>query len=118
MKPDGGTEAAGDRDVAHDPSHPDEQGLPYSPPIERPTVPAEDGRVAVAAGFGGSAEVESADRADRRIVDSAEDDLTARVRERIGAASLGSQYIDGPAIETEGATVIIDGVVDRLRLPE
>lgn len=90
-----------------------EEGMTYVPPIDPPVIPSDDPQgIDVAAGFGSSALDEPYDRDHRAEALTAEDDMSARVREALRADSLTSRYADSVVIGTRGGVVALRGVVD------
>lgn len=93
-----------------------EEGLAYVPPIDPPVVPDHDDPegLQVAAGFGVTAIDEPYDADHHSAALTAEDEMTARVREALRADAATSRYADSLVIGTRGGTVAVRGVVDDL----
>jgi len=100
-------------------SNPDEaaeQGLTWVPPIDPPVVPdLEDPQGAkVAAGFGTTSDDQPYDDNNRSDLLSAEDDMTARIREALIADAATSAYAENLVIGTRDGTIVVRGLVDDI----
>ena len=91
-----------------------EEGMPYVPPIDPPTVPAELTNAEIASGVGTSALSEPYDESHHSSALPDEDAISALVREAIRADSSTTAYADTVRIATRGSTVILHGLVDDL----
>lgn len=98
-----------------DPNVAAEEGLVWVPPTDPPVVPVEgDEELEIAAGFGMTARDEPYDEDHPATLLSAEDELTARVREAIRADAATTPYADSVLIATDGGVVVLKGVVDDI----
>ncbi|HET9456182.1 MAG TPA: BON domain-containing protein [Candidatus Limnocylindrales bacterium] len=103
---------AGETDNAYVAS---DEGMPWIPPIDPPTVPTEDPQgVEVAAGTGVSANEEPYDDAHHGAGIPDDLEMTARVREALRADSATSALADRVEIVTRGATIVLRGPVDGI----
>jgi hypothetical protein len=94
-----------------------EEGMPYVPPSDPPTVPsAEDNRenAQVAAGMSVSALEEPYDEDHHRSFYPVDDEMSARVRDALRADSSTTQYADVITVITRGAVVVLRGEVEDL----
>ncbi len=91
-----------------------EEGLTYVPPTDPPVVPAEDGELEFASGFGDSALAEPYDADHHAELLPTDDEVAERVREAIRAEAATSAYADQIEIETAGRIVRLRGVVADL----
>jgi len=92
-----------------------EEGIPYVPPIDPPTVPSDDFQGAeIASGMGSSSLDEPYDADHHSDFLTADDEVTARVREALRADSSTTQYAERVRIVTRGRTVILCGIVDDI----
>lgn len=98
-----------------DPNVAAEEGLAYVPPTDPPVVPGE-GRedLEIAAGFGTTSLDEPYDEDHAGTLLSAEDEMSARVREAIRADAATTQYADAIDIESAGGVVLLRGVVEDI----
>jgi hypothetical protein len=98
-----------------DPNVAAEEGLVWVPPTDPPVVSVEgDEELEIAAGFGMTARDEPYDADHPATLLSAEDELTARVREAIRADAATTAYADSVLIATDGGVVVLKGVVDDI----
>jgi hypothetical protein len=98
-----------------DPNVAAEEGLTWVPPTDPPVVPVEgEEELEIAAGFGMTARDEPYDEDHASGLLSAEDELTARVREAIRADAATTQYADSILIASDGGVVVLRGVVDDI----
>jgi hypothetical protein len=98
--------------LTHDPLAASDSGVAYAPPIDPPTGLEDDGDPTFAAGFGGDADPSAARH--RTSESPAADDVAERVRELLGADSLGSEYVDQLEIAARDGVVRVRGVVEDL----
>lgn len=91
-----------------------EEGLTWVAPIDPPVVPADDGQIEVAAGFGSTADDEPFDADHHGSLDLADDERTERVREALRAHAETANFADRLEVETEGPIVIVAGTVDDI----
>jgi len=91
-----------------------EEGFTYVPPIDPPIVPGGYENAEVASGLGVSALDEPYDEDHHDNFTSADDELSARVREALRADSSTTQYARRVKIETVGGVVTLRGAVDDL----
>jgi hypothetical protein len=94
-----------------------EEGIPYVPPIDPPTVPrTEDDQenAQVASGMSVSALEEPYDADHHRSFYPADDEMSARVRDALRADSSTTQYAETVTIITRGSVVVLRGEVDDL----
>jgi BON domain-containing protein len=99
-----------------DPNVAAEEGETWVPPIDPPVVAdatSPDG-MTVAAGFGSTALDEPFDADHHSSLLPVEDEVTARVREALLADARTSRLAGRVAVETDGGTVTVAGVVDDL----
>ena len=95
-----------------DPTVAAEEGMTYVPPTDPPIVPSAGPQDAeVAAGFGATSMEEPYDGDHHATSLTAEDEVTARVREALRADAATSEYADRVGIETDGRTVVLRGTV-------
>jgi BON domain-containing protein len=98
-----------------DPMKAVEEGFAYVPPIDPPIVPGEGLQNAeIASGLGVSALDEPYDADHHGSFLSADDEMSARVREALRTDSSTTQYADRLGITTRDGVVILRGVVDDL----
>ena len=98
-----------------DPIEAVEEGFTYVPPIDPPTVPGGGLQNAeIASGLGLSALDEAYDEDHHDSFLSADDEVSARVREALRADSSTTQYAGRVAIEARGGVVTLRGLVDDL----
>ncbi|MBK9713909.1 MAG: BON domain-containing protein [Kouleothrix sp.] len=98
-----------------DPIEAVEEGFTYVPPIDPPTVPGGGLQNAeIASGLGLSALDETYDEDHHDSFLSADDEVSARVREALRADSSTTQYAGRVAIEARGGVVTLRGLVDDL----
>jgi hypothetical protein len=91
------------------------EGFTYVPPIDPPTVPGGGYQNAeIASGLGVSALDEPYDQDHHDSFLSADDEVSARVREALRADSSTTQYAERIAIATRSGVVTLRGVVDDL----
>lgn len=102
-------------------SNPDvaaEEGEVWMPPIDPPVVPDLDrtstGGLAIAAGFGTTAQDEPFDADHHTSARRSDDEVSARVREAILADSRTSRLAGSVAVGTMRGVVILRGTVDDL----
>ena len=101
-------------DATSDPTRPDEEGRTYVPPVDPPVAGSEDGQPHIAAGFGRDVDADPYDADHHRAAGLGDDEMSERIRERLAADSLGSEYADRLAIVTVGSTAVVEGVVEDL----
>jgi len=101
-------------DATSDPTRPDEEGRTYVPPVDPPVVGSEDGDPRIAAGFGRGVDANPSDADHKRAAGLGDDEMSARIRERLAADSLGSEYSERIAIVTVGSTAVVKGIVEDL----
>jgi hypothetical protein len=101
-------------DETDDPMEAVEEGFTYVPPIDPPTVPGGYDNAEIASGLGISALDEPYDEDHHDSFDSADDELSARVREALRADSSTTQYANRIAIAIAGGVVTLRGTVDDL----
>lgn len=98
-----------------DPIEAVEEGFTYVPPIDPPTVPGGGLQNAeIASGLGLSALDEAYDEDHHDSFLSADDEVSARVREALRADSSTYAYADRIRIATRGGIVTLRGTVDDL----
>jgi hypothetical protein len=99
-----------------DPDVAAEEGLAWVPPIDPPVVADSDasGGIAVAAGFGTTAEDEPFDLDHHSEFLPATEELVDRVHEALVADARTSRLAEQVAIDTIGGVVILTGTVDDL----
>src|SRR5262245_61412703 len=99
-----------------DPSVAGDEGLAWVPPVDPPVVPDPDEGegIAVAAGFGTTAFDEPFDADHHPDEVTAEDEMTARVREALRADARTSGLADQVALDSEGGVVWLRGQVTDL----
>lgn len=98
-----------------DPIEAVEEGFTYIPPIDPPVVPGGGLQNAeIASGLGLSALDEPYDADHHSSFLSADDEMSARVREALRADSSTSAYADAIGVATRGGVVIVRGVVDDM----
>lgn len=93
-----------------------EEGEAWVPPVDPPVIPVDDDPqgLAVAAGFGTTAEDEPFDADHHASALPADDEVTARVREAFAADARTSRLANRVGVLTLGGTVILRGVLDDL----
>ncbi len=101
-------------DETDDPFIAAEEGFTYIAPIDPPVVPSADSPegIEVAAGMGHSALDEPFDADHHSDFLTAEDEMSARVREALRADASTSRFADQIKVLTRGGVVILRGVVD------
>ncbi len=99
-----------------DPEVAAEEGLTYVPPSDPPfrSDPNDPDGIEVAAGSAVSALSEPYDEDHGSGLLPDESELTARIREAIGADAATTDYADRLVIGTRGSTVVVRGVVDDI----
>lgn len=98
-----------------DPNVAAEEGLAYVPPTDPPVARVDgDEQLEIAAGFGATSRDEPYDEDHGRSLLSAEDEMSARVRDAIRADAGTTQYADDIDIETAGGVVLLRGVVEDI----
>jgi hypothetical protein len=98
-----------------DPEEAAEEGLTWIPPTDPPVIPGSgsDG-VAVAAGFGSTAEEEPFDADHHGELLTDDDERSARVEEALRADARTSAFADQIEVDTDGPRVILSGQVTEL----
>ncbi|HJZ49261.1 MAG TPA: BON domain-containing protein [Roseiflexaceae bacterium] len=91
-----------------------EEGFTYIPPVDPPVIPGGYDNAEVASGLGVSALDEPYDENHHSTFSSADDEMSARVREALRADSVTNQYADRIQIETVGGVVTLRGEVADL----
>jgi len=98
-----------------DPTVAAEEGLAYIPPTDPPVAPTDgEEELEIAAGFGTTSLDEPYDEDHASSLLSAEDEMSARVREAIRADAATTQYADDIEIESAGGVVLLSGVVEDI----
>lgn len=98
-----------------DPEEAAEEGLTWIPPTDPPVIPGSGTEaIAVAAGFGSSAEEEPFDADHHGELLTDDDERTARVEEALRADARTSAFADQIEVETDGPRVILSGLVAEL----
>jgi hypothetical protein len=101
-----------------DPVDVSDPGLTYVAPIDPPTGVDERGDPTIAAGFGLDSDADPSD-ADHRASDGlGDDEMSERVRDRLAADSLGSEYVEQLDIDAAGGIVRVGGVVEDLDIQD
>jgi hypothetical protein len=101
-------------DETDDPMEAVEEGFTYVPPIDPPVVPGGDDNAEIASGLGVSALDEEYDADHHGDFLSADDEISARVREALRADSSTSPYARRIAISVRDGVVTLRGLVDDL----
>ena len=92
-----------------------EEGFTYIPPLDPPVVPGGGyDNAEIASGLGVSALDEPYDEDHHETFMSAEDEMSARVREALRADSSTTQYANRITIASRGGVVTLRGTVDDL----
>jgi hypothetical protein len=94
-----------------------EEGMPYVPPSDPPTVPSAEGdreNAQVAGGMSASALEEPYDEDHHRSFYPDDDEMSARVRDALRADSSTTPYADVITVITRGSVVVLRGEVEDL----
>lgn len=97
-----------------DPIEAVEEGYTYVPPIDPPVVPGGVQNAEIASGLGVSALDEPYDADHHASFLSADDEMSARVREALRADSSTSAYADVIGVAIRDGAVTVRGVVDDM----
>jgi hypothetical protein len=101
-------------DETENPHEAAEEGLAWIPPVDPPVVPADNGQIEVAAGFGTSATDEPFDVDHHGSFELGLDERTERVREALVANAQTTNLVDRLEFDTIGSRVVVAGVVDDI----
>lgn len=105
-----------DGEITDDPIVAAEHGQTYHPPVDPPVAGMDDDDPRIAAGFG--ADALDGPAGTPASGSPGDDDMTARVRDRLLADSLGSLYVDDLVIQTAGGVVSLSGIVEDLDIQD
>jgi len=105
-------------DETDNPIEATEEGIPYIPPIDPPTVAAtytdSESDAVIANGYASSALDEPYDQDHHSSFLTSDDEMSARVREALRADSSTTSYADSIGVFTRGGVVTLRGSVDDL----